>query len=104
MTGATRLALCLALGATLASAAPAAAATPTALPPATYPATYSLKTAENSCASPRTTCPTRCRGTLAFNSADPAASTFVPRLPATNTVRLGGSDGSSLLLPVYGRS
>jgi uncharacterized protein len=43
-------------------------------------------------------------GTLAFNSADPAASTFVPLPPATNTVRLGGSDGSSLLLPVYGGS
>jgi putative CocE/NonD family hydrolase len=38
-------------------------------------------------------------GTLTFNSVDPAASSFVPLPPATNTVRYGGPDGTSLLLP-----
>ncbi|MGH2870470.1 MAG: CocE/NonD family hydrolase [Solirubrobacteraceae bacterium] len=41
-------------------------------------------------------------GTLHFNSTAPAASTFEPLPPATNTVRSGGADGTSLLLPVYG--
>lgn len=40
-------------------------------------------------------------GTLDLNPSDPAASPFVPIPPATNTVRFGGPDGSSLLLPVY---
>jgi putative CocE/NonD family hydrolase len=39
-------------------------------------------------------------GTIDFNGSAPAASTFVPLLPATNTVRFGGTDGTSLLLPV----
>jgi putative CocE/NonD family hydrolase len=39
-------------------------------------------------------------GTIDFNSGDPAATTFAPLTPATNTVRLGGTDASSLLLPV----
>jgi hypothetical protein len=42
-------------------------------------------------------------GTLSVNQADPAASTFVPIRPATNTVRYGGRDGTTLLLPVYKR-
>jgi predicted acyl esterase len=41
-------------------------------------------------------------GTLDFNAADPAASTFVPLPPATNTVRYGGRDGTYLWLPVLG--
>ena len=39
-------------------------------------------------------------GTIDFNGHEPAASSFVALLPATNTVRFGGTDGSSLLLPV----
>jgi uncharacterized protein len=39
-------------------------------------------------------------GTLAFNGSAPATSTFVPLTPAINTVRFGGTDGSSLLLPL----
>ena len=39
-------------------------------------------------------------GTIDFNGHEPAASSFMPLLPATNTVRFGGTDGSSLLLPV----
>jgi uncharacterized protein len=39
-------------------------------------------------------------GTLDFNGSAPATSTFVPLLPATNTVRLGGEDGTSLTLPI----
>ena len=39
-------------------------------------------------------------GTLDFNGREPAASSFVPLPPATNTVRFGGLDGSSLLVPV----
>ena len=39
-------------------------------------------------------------GTLAFDGSAPATSTFVPLLPATNTVRFGGEDGTSLTLPV----
>jgi putative CocE/NonD family hydrolase len=39
-------------------------------------------------------------GTIDFNGREPAASSFVPLPPATNTVRFGGTDGSSLLLPV----
>jgi putative CocE/NonD family hydrolase len=39
-------------------------------------------------------------GTLDFNGSEPAASTFVPLLPATNTVRFGGEDGTSLTLPI----
>ncbi len=41
-------------------------------------------------------------GTLSLNPSDPAASPFVPVPPATNTIRLGGRDGTSLLLPVFG--
>lgn len=40
-------------------------------------------------------------GTLELDPSDPAASPFTPLPPATNTVRLGGRDGTSLLLPVY---
>ncbi|HWG09183.1 MAG TPA: CocE/NonD family hydrolase [Solirubrobacteraceae bacterium] len=39
-------------------------------------------------------------GTLDFNSGAPATSSFVPLLPATNTVRYGGEDGTSLTLPI----
>ena len=39
-------------------------------------------------------------GTIQFNGSAPAASSFVPLLPATNTIRFGGADGSTLLLPV----
>jgi putative CocE/NonD family hydrolase len=39
-------------------------------------------------------------GTVDFNGTAPATSSFVPLPPATNTVRFGGTDGSSLLLPV----
>ena len=41
-------------------------------------------------------------GTLTVNEGAPSTSTFTPMLPATNTVRLGGADGTSVLLPVYG--
>jgi len=41
-------------------------------------------------------------GTLALDPSDPAASPFTPLPPATNTVRFGGRDGTSVLLPVYG--
>jgi putative CocE/NonD family hydrolase len=39
-------------------------------------------------------------GTLDFNGTEPATSSFVPLPPATNTVRFGGMDGTSLMLPV----
>ena len=39
-------------------------------------------------------------GTLDFNGSAPATSSFAPLLPATNTVRFGGEDGTSLTLPV----
>jgi hypothetical protein len=39
-------------------------------------------------------------GTLDFNSGAPATSSFVPLLPATNTVRYGGVDGTSVTLPI----
>ena len=39
-------------------------------------------------------------GTLKFDGSEPAASSFEPLPPATNTVRFGGLDGSSLLLPL----
>lgn len=39
-------------------------------------------------------------GTIDFDSTEPADTSFVPLPPATNTVRFGGTDGSSLLLPV----
>jgi uncharacterized protein len=39
-------------------------------------------------------------GTLDLNPADPS-KLFTPLPPATNTVRLGGRDATSLLLPVY---
>jgi hypothetical protein len=42
-------------------------------------------------------------GTLDVNPSDPlAGSAFTPLPPATNTVRYGGADGTSLLLPVLG--
>jgi putative CocE/NonD family hydrolase len=39
-------------------------------------------------------------GTIDFNGQAPATSTFTPLAPATNTVRFGGTDGTSLGLPV----
>jgi len=39
-------------------------------------------------------------GTLDFNGNEPASSSFVPLTPAINTVRYGGTDGTSVLLPV----
>jgi putative CocE/NonD family hydrolase len=39
-------------------------------------------------------------GTIDFNGSAPATSSFVPLPPATNTVRYGGTDGSSLVIPV----
>ena len=39
-------------------------------------------------------------GTLNFNGSAPATSTFAPLPPATNTVRLGGEDGTSMVLPI----
>jgi uncharacterized protein len=39
-------------------------------------------------------------GTIDFNSNEPADTTFVALLPATNTVRFGGTDGTSLQLPI----
>ena len=39
-------------------------------------------------------------GTIEFNSSAPASSSFTPLLPATNTVRYGGADGTTLRLPV----
>jgi hypothetical protein len=41
-------------------------------------------------------------GTIDFNGSAPATSTIVPLPPATNTVRFGRKDGTSLLLPVSG--
>lgn len=41
-------------------------------------------------------------GTLELSPTNPAASGFTPLPPATNTVRFGGSDATSLLLPEYG--
>ncbi len=41
-------------------------------------------------------------GTLSVDEANPSAAGFTPLSPATNTVRYGGADGTSLLLPVYG--
>ena len=40
-------------------------------------------------------------GTLDLNPSDPTTPPFTPLPPATNTIRLGGRDGTSLLLPVY---
>ncbi|HEY1522333.1 MAG TPA: CocE/NonD family hydrolase [Solirubrobacteraceae bacterium] len=40
-------------------------------------------------------------GTLELNPSHPSASPFSPLPPATNTVRLGGRNGTSLLLPAY---
>ena len=37
--------------------------------------------------------------TLTFDASSPADSSFVPLLPATNTVRYGGSDATTLRLP-----
>jgi predicted acyl esterase len=39
-------------------------------------------------------------GTIDFNGSAPATSSFVPLPPATNTLRYGGTDGSSLVIPV----
>jgi uncharacterized protein len=39
-------------------------------------------------------------GTIDFDSSEPADTTFTPLLPATNTVRFGGADGTSLELPI----
>jgi hypothetical protein len=39
-------------------------------------------------------------GTIKFDGSEPAASSFEALPPATNTVRFGGLDGSSLLLPL----
>jgi hypothetical protein len=38
--------------------------------------------------------------TIDFDGGEPAATTFTPLLPATNTVRFGGADGTALRLPV----
>jgi uncharacterized protein len=38
--------------------------------------------------------------TIDFNASSPASSGVVPLLPATNTVRLGGSDPTTLRLPI----
>jgi putative CocE/NonD family hydrolase len=43
-------------------------------------------------------------GTIEFNGQAPAASSFTPLLPATNTVRFGGADGTALRLPISGAS
>jgi predicted acyl esterase len=40
-------------------------------------------------------------GTLDLRPSDPTAPVFTPLMPATNTIRLGGRDGTSLFLPVY---
>jgi uncharacterized protein len=40
-------------------------------------------------------------GTLYLDPTDPAQPVFTPLSPAVNTVRFGGSDGTSLLLPIY---
>ena len=40
-------------------------------------------------------------GTVDVSPSDPAAPPFTPLSPATNTIRLGGHDATSLLLPVY---
>jgi putative CocE/NonD family hydrolase len=40
--------------------------------------------------------------TIDLNTSDAAASRVVPLLPATNTVRYGGPDATSLSLPLYG--
>jgi hypothetical protein len=42
--------------------------------------------------------------TIDFNGRAPAASSFTPLVSATNTVRFGGTDGTSLRLPVSGAS
>jgi uncharacterized protein len=39
-------------------------------------------------------------GTIDFNGSAPATSSFVPLPPSTNTIRYGGTDGSSLVVPV----
>jgi hypothetical protein len=38
--------------------------------------------------------------TLTFDGSSPASSSFVPLSPATNTVRYGGSDATTLRLPI----
>ena len=43
-------------------------------------------------------------GSIDLDSGEPADSTFMPLLPATNTVRFGGPDGTSLQLPVSSAS
>ena len=48
----------------------------------------------------RASVPNALPGTIAFNGSAPATSSFVPLTPGTNTVRFGGTDGTSLLLPV----
>jgi hypothetical protein len=48
--------------------------------------------------------PNSAPGTVDLNPTVPVTSTFVPLSPATNTVRLGGAGGTSLLLPVYGNT
>jgi hypothetical protein len=42
--------------------------------------------------------------TIDFDGGEPAATTFTPLLPATNTVRFGGADGTTLRLPVSAAS
>ena len=41
-------------------------------------------------------------GTVFLDTADPTTPIFTPLPPAVNTVRLGGRDGTSVLLPVVG--
>jgi uncharacterized protein len=43
-------------------------------------------------------------GSISFSLSDPIGFEFSPMLPATNTVRYGGVDGTSLLLPVLSGS
>lgn len=43
-------------------------------------------------------------GTVYLDTSDPTTPVFTPLVPAVNTVRFGGPDGTSLLLPVVGSS
>jgi uncharacterized protein len=44
--------------------------------------------------------PNHLPGTVRVDRANPGASTFVPLAPSVNTVRYGGAEGSSVVLPV----
>jgi putative CocE/NonD family hydrolase len=45
--------------------------------------------------------PNHMPGTLQVSRSDPSQNRFEPLAPATNTVRFGGAEGTSLLVPVY---